>query len=177
MTDMGVSAIPTLVTERLVLRAWRDSDLDAFAEFWANEETARFVGGVCNREDAWRRIALFTGHWTLRGYGPWALEERRTNLFVGYCGLWFPEGWPEPEVCWSLLAQHQGRGYASEAARHARNFAYRELGWKTSISLIAPENVPSQRVATRLGAVLEREIVVRDILRGLYRHPAPETLN
>lgn len=171
------SAIPTLVTERLILRAWHEDDLDAYASFCADETASRFVGGVCSRDDAWRRIAMFVGHWTLRGYGPWALEQRRTNAFVGFCGLWFPQGWPEPEICWSLLAEHQGHGFASEAARRARDFAYRELGWTTSISLIVPENAQSLRVAVRLGAVLEREIVLRGTPCGVYRHPGPQQLN
>src|SRR5262245_27667661 len=126
-------SIPTLETERLRLRAWRESDLDAFAEFWANEATARFVGGACGREDAWRRMALQLGHWAIRGYGNWALEEKASGRWVGYSGMWCPEGWPEPEVGWSLHSTFHGRGYAAEAARRVRTFAYEDLGRTTIV--------------------------------------------
>lgn len=176
----GVSmqlTIPTLETERLILRPWRESDLDGYAEFRVDETTARFVGGVCDRDEAWRRMAMLVGHWTLRGYGPWALEDRATARFAGYCGAYFPEGWPEPEITWGLHSAFQHRGYATEAARRARAYAYCELGLATIVSLIVPENLPSARVATRLGAVREREIVLRGKLCGVYRHPGPDKLN
>lgn len=170
-------AIPVLETERLRLRGWREADLDAFAQFCADDAMARFVGGVCSRDDAWRRIAGQIGHWALRGYGPWALEEKASGRWVGYSGLWNPHGWPEPEATWSLAAGAQGRGYATEAARRVRDFAYGELGWTTLISCIAPLNLPSQRVAGRLGATLERAAELRGFPVGIYRHPGPEKLN
>lgn len=168
--------IPVLETERLRLRAWREEDLSAFAEFCAKEATARFVGGTGNRQNAWRRMAMFLGHWTLRGYGNWAIEEKASGRWVGYSGLWSPEGWPEPELMWGLAAGSQGRGYATEAARHAREFAYCELGWTTLTSYIDVRNEPSQRVAQRLGAARERDIELGENPVGLYRHPGPDTL-
>ena len=77
-----------LATERLVLRLWHAEDFEPFAEFYADEAMARFVGGPCNREQAWRRMAAEIGHWALRGYGYWAVEERsREDLWVGSdCG-------------------------------------------------------------------------------------------
>ena len=56
-----------LETERLRMRGWREEDLSAFAEFWADENTARFVGGTCASDGAWRRMAMYVGHWALRG--------------------------------------------------------------------------------------------------------------
>jgi RimJ/RimL family protein N-acetyltransferase len=168
--------IPALETERLWLRAWRQQDLEQYAIFCANEATARFLGGVCNRQDAWRRVAMFLGHWALRGFGNWAIEEKATGRWVGYSGLWAPEGWPEPEVMWGIAADCQGRGYATEAGRCARDFAYRQLGWRTLVSYIAPANAPSQGVAHRLDAAHERDIELRDHLVGVHRHPGPEAL-
>jgi len=168
--------IPTLETERLRLRAWREEDLEPYAIFCASEATARFLGGVCNRQDAWRRIAMFLGHWALRGFGNWAIEEKATGRWVGYSGLWAPDGWPEPEVMWGIAADRQGRGYATEAGRCARDFAYAHLGWRTLVSYIAPANAPSQRVARRLGATCERDIELRGSPAGVYRHPGPEAL-
>jgi len=113
----------------------------------------------------------------LRGYGSWVLEEKTSGDWVGYSGLWRPEGWPEPEVMWGLAADAQGRGYATEAAQRARAFAYGELGWTTLISCIDPENLPSQRVAERLGAKREGAMELRGSTVGIYRHPDRESLN
>src|SRR5262245_60044613 len=169
--------IPRLETQRLRQREWRQQDLDPYARFCANPQSARFVGGPCTRDEAWRRIALFVGHWTLRGYGNWALEERTTGQFVGYAGLWHPEGWPEPELMWGLLCEYWGRGYATEAGRRARQFGYAERLATALASYIDPHNLPSQKVAARLGAVRESTIELRGSAVGVYRHPARTLLN
>jgi RimJ/RimL family protein N-acetyltransferase len=168
--------VPVLETERLRLREWREADLSAFADFWADEVTARFVGGTCARDDAWRRMAMYIGHWGLRGYGLWALEDKTSRQWAGWCGPWSPEGWPEKEISWALAKAFHGRGYATEAARHARAFAYRELGWPTAVSYIAAENAASRRVAARLGAIFERHGELRGHPVGIYRHPGMSEL-
>ncbi len=169
--------VPVLETEHLRLRGWRENDLPAFAEFWADDETARFVGGTCDREDAWRRMAMYIGHWALRGYGLWALEDKASGQWAGWCGPWNPEGWPEKEIGWALAKAFHGRGYATHAALRVREFAYRELGWPTAVSYIAAENAASQRVAARLGAIFEGPGELRGKPVGVYRHPAPGALS
>jgi len=168
--------IPVIETERLLMRGWREEDLGAYAEFYADDELARFVGGACARDEAWRRMATIVGHWTLRGFGMWALQEKVRAGFVGWCGLWYPEGWPEPEVGWGLVRSAQGRGLAVEAARAARDYAYGALGWSTLISFIDLQNHASRRVAERLGARFERTAMLRGAEAGLFRHPAPGAL-
>jgi RimJ/RimL family protein N-acetyltransferase len=163
--------IPTLETERLKLRAWGEADFEAYAEIYADDVHARYIGGACSRNDAWRRMAAFVGHWVLRGYGLWALEGRTDGAFKGWAGLWNPEGWPEPEVGWGLVASARGQGIATEAASRARLYAYETLGWTTAISLIVMANLPSIRVAERLGARLERTLNFRDFETGVFRHP------
>ena len=165
--------VPVLETERLRMREWREADAPAFAVFYADEAARRFLNAPTNPAEAWRRIALHMGHWVLRGYGAWALEEKASAQWVGYSGLWNPLDWPEPEVIWSLAPGARGRGYATEAARRARDFAYGQLGWTTAISCIVPDNVASQGVALRLCAALERSIDVNGRPHGIYRHPGP----
>jgi RimJ/RimL family protein N-acetyltransferase len=168
--------IPRIDTERLTLREWRETDLDGFAAFWADPETAYFVGGVKSREDAWRALAMQLGHWRLRGYGLFVLEDRASGDFAGWSGPYFPEGWPEPELGWALAKRFHGRGYATEATRAARDFAYRKLGWTTAISLIDPGNHPSLRVAERLGAQPDGSFTLRGTEVGVHRHPGPTAL-
>ena len=165
-------AIPTLETGRLILRGWRETDIDGFAALYA-EPDSRFIGGPISREDAWRKMAAIIGHWSLRGYGAFAVDEKQTGTFVGYCGPWYPLGFPEPEIGWGLLPATRGKGYATEAARCTLKFAFEKLRWSTAISLIAPDNKSSLRVAERLGSYLDGSTEIRGLKCGIYRHPAP----
>ena len=143
--------IPTLETERLVLRAFRESDTDAYAEMLADPEVMRFLGNPMSRAEAWRIMAMVLGHWHLRGHGFWAVEEKSGGELVGRVGCWRPEGWPGLEVGWTLRRASWGRGYATEAARAAARYAFTALDQTRVLSLIAPDNVASIRVAERLG--------------------------
>src|SRR5438067_1621182 len=142
----------TLATARLVLRMFRESDLDAYAAICGDPEVMRYLApGPMTRAEAWRNMAMVLGHWQLRGYGLWAVEERGSGLLAGRVGCWRPEGWPGLEVGWTLRRSFWGRGYATEAARASVKYAFNELNQARVISLIAPENAASIRVAERLG--------------------------
>ena len=123
-------------TDRLLLRQWKEADFEHYAEYFADEEMAKYVGGLKNRDEAWRSMALQIGHWALKGFGYWAVEEKATNDFVGSVGLWFSEGWPELELGYWLTRNMQGKGYATEAALKSREVAVDVLGAKTLVSYI-----------------------------------------
>lgn len=145
--------IPVVETERLRLRPWREADLDPYAEMCADPEVMRYIGSGrgLDRDEAWRQIALFIGHWALRGYGLWAVEKRADESFIGRVGLWRPEGWPGLELGWFLGRAHWGHGYATEAGRAALDFAWETVHARRILSLIQPSNQASRRVAERLG--------------------------
>jgi RimJ/RimL family protein N-acetyltransferase len=143
--------VPRIETERLLLRGYRADDAGPHAEMCADPEVMEFLGGAVEPVHAWRALALHAGHWTLRGYGNWALERRSDGAFVGRAGLWCPEGWPGLEVGWALARPAWGNGYATEAARAAVAWAWDELGAERLLSIIARGNVRSERVAARLG--------------------------
>ena len=142
---------PRLETERLLLREWRDEDLDAYAAMSQDPEVVRHLAEPQDRTASWRGMALHAGHWALRGYGNWALERKGDGELLGRVGLWSPEGWPGLELGWQLARHAWGQGYATEAARAAMAWAWAELRAAELISLIRPENVRSARVAERLG--------------------------
>jgi RimJ/RimL family protein N-acetyltransferase len=168
--------IPVIETERLILRGWREDDFEPFAALYADPVDARYVGGVHARDDAWRRMASIAGHWLLRGYGTWALEDKTTGKLAGWSGLWAPEGMPGCDLGWTLLPAMRGRGLAREAALRARRFAYETLGWETIMSLIHPDNARSIRVAETLGARFERLTPFRGADLAIYRHPNARNL-
>ncbi|MHC0054263.1 GNAT family N-acetyltransferase [Actibacterium sp. D379-3] len=168
-----MTVIPTLTTARLTLRAPGPQDFPALVEFYASDRS-QFVGGPMTAEQTWRQLACEIGHWTLRGYGRWIAEDTQTGRAVGMIGLWSPEGFPEPEIGWDLFDGFEGRGYATEAARAARDFAFDTLGWVTAISLVKPANTGSARVAERLGAVRDGQFEhARFGALDIYRHPTP----
>jgi RimJ/RimL family protein N-acetyltransferase len=156
-----MSSIPRIETERLRLRELRETDFPAYAAMCADPEVMKYLGGgPLAAEDAWRQLAMFAGHWALRGFGMWAVETREGEL-VGRIGLHFPHGWPERELGWAIARAHWGRGYAFEAAAAARDHAFRDLQWPSLVSYILPENSRSIRLAERLGARRTGEIDLR----------------
>ncbi len=168
-------SIPTLESERLLLRPFRSEDFEPMAEFYADPMSS-FYGGPCDREDAWRKFAMYPGHWALRGYGPWALEEKASGHYVGLAGLYYPDGWIAPELTWALVPGHHGKGFATEAANRSLQAAYEDFGWETAVSVIAVDNAASAAVATRMGAKFEREVAFRYGQAHLYRHRPPSDM-
>jgi len=172
----------TLHTERLTLRMFREDDFEAFAAICADAEVMRFLGEgkPMTRPEAWRHMAFLVGHWHLRGYGHWAVEEKATGRLVGRIGFLNPEGWPAFEIGWTLARESWGRGYATEGARRALEYAFTELERDHVISLIAPENQASIKVAERLGERLESEtellgkhVLIYGIDRDVWRKARP----
>jgi len=147
----------TLETERLVLRMFRQDDLDAYAAMCADEEVMRYIGEgkAIDRVGAWRQMAMMLGQWCLKGHGQFALEERATGTLLGRAGYFEPEGWPGFELGWLLRRESWGKGYATEATRLLLRHAFEAMGRERVISLIRPANTRSIRVAERLGERLE----------------------
>ena len=157
----------TLETDRLKLRGWRNEDFDEYAELCADAEVMRFIGGKpLDRLEAWRQFAFHVGHWELRGYGHWVVEEKSTGRLVGRVGFLNPVGWPAFEIGWTLKREFWGKGYASEAARRALQYGFNELDKPHIISLIHPDNKASIHVAERLGETVEgkTELFGHDVL-------------
>ena len=166
--------IPRLETPRLRLREFRPDDFESYAVMMADPEVARFLsdGHPLSRYDAWRQLAMFAGHWTLRGFGVWAVEERATGAFAGRIGCFEPEGWPGFEIAYSLARPFWGRGYAREGAAAALRYARTELGRDRILSVIRPGNVASIRVAESLGATLDGEVEFFGAPARLYVYPS-----
>jgi RimJ/RimL family protein N-acetyltransferase len=147
-------AIPVVETARLVLRGFREDDLDVFAAMCADAEVMRYIGNgeTQDRNASWRSMAGFNGHWVLRGLGMWAIERKSDGALIGRTGLHAPPYWPDLEAGWLLARAAWGQGYAREGAAAVLAHARRELPGQRLVSYIRPGNERSVRVALALGA-------------------------
>src|SRR5262249_35372000 len=113
-STMGAIEIPTLETERLLLRPFRSSDLDDYAALKADPEVLRYLVGAgrepWDRGRSSRHLAFMIGHWQIYGIGTWAVEHKESSAFIGIVGFSEPEGGPGLELAWTLARQHWGQG-------------------------------------------------------------------
>lgn len=163
--------IPTLGTDRVVLRAPSLEDLPALTAFFASEQS-HSVGGPQDALGAHRSLLSGFGHWALYGYGSWHIADRDTDAYLGRTGFLFAPGWEEPELGWAITAETEGKGIAHKATRVARQYGADALGLDAAISYIRPANTRSATLARRLGATLEK---THDDWHGkpcdVWRHP------
>lgn len=154
--------IPTLASDRFVLRAFREDDVPALTALHSDPEVMRFLRPNGEPEprprQAWDFIATQMGHWLLKGYGKWALADRASDALIGRVGYFDPPyEWPGLELGWTLSRGIWGKGYATEAAHLALNWGFENLAADEIISAIVPDNRASIRVAERLGMRKARE--------------------
>ena len=116
-------------TPRLLLRIPRAEDLDPWARMMTDEEAAKFIGGVMPRSVTWRGLMTMIGSWHATGFAMFSVIEKSSGRWVGRLGPWMPDGWPGPEVGWAISRECWGRGYATEGAIAATNWAFDHLGW------------------------------------------------
>lgn len=162
---------PRVTSNTLILRGYMESDFARFAEFAASER-ASFVGGPMGVADSWRSFLGSIGHWTLRGFGMWVIEDRATQRVAGRVGVILNDGWHEPELAWHIYEGFEGQGVAFEASLLAREYSARHFGLDRVMSYISKENQRSMRLATRLGAHFEKDVELRGQPTQMWRHPA-----
>jgi RimJ/RimL family protein N-acetyltransferase len=163
--------IPTLRTDRLVLRAPAEVDFPTMLSFNDSPRNA-FVGGTIPRQWVWRTMLANVGHWVWRGYGFYSVDLH-DGTFVGRVGVIFHDEWPEPELAWHLYDGHEGQGYATEAAHAAKADYHARISPLPLISMIDERNAASQAVARRLGAVPGPVEDDEGDLVCIWRHTGP----
>lgn len=162
---------PVLETERLRLRVPTEADFDGLLSLMSDPVAAEHIGGVMSPPQTWRALCMLIGHWQVRGYGFFTVEEKATGAWVGRVGPWFPYGWPAPEVGWSITRAHWGEGYGPEAAAASMNFVFDVLGWDHVIHLIHADNANSQALARKLGSIdtgEDAEVAGFDIIADVW---------
>jgi len=160
-------AAPTLETERLVLRPWRDEDLDPFAEMGSDIRVMEHFLSTISRRESADTMERIRQHFDEHGYGLFAIEVKGGAPFVGFVGLAhvaFEAAFrPAVEIGWRLAFDTWGRGYASEGAREVLRFAFEEAGLDEVVSFTAQGNQRSIGVMERIG--------LRHDAAGDFDHP------
>ena len=147
--------IATLTTGRLILRPWRDADLAPFAALNADPAVMEHFPATLTRDESDAVAARVRAFMAEHGFGWWAVEVPGEAPFIGFIGLWRPafetHFTPCVEVGWRLARAYWGRGYATEGAREALRFGFKDLGLAEIVSFTATPNLRSQAVMRRLG--------------------------
>jgi RimJ/RimL family protein N-acetyltransferase len=145
----------TIETERLLLRPWKNADLDPFAELNADLRVMEHFPSTSSREESEAFMARIRGHFDQHGYGLWAVEVKRGEPFIGFVGLgtvsFDAHFTPAVEIGWRLAHASWGKGYASEAARASLHFAFLELRLDEVVSFTVAANRRSSAVMERIG--------------------------
>ncbi|MFK7941586.1 MAG: GNAT family N-acetyltransferase [Paracoccaceae bacterium] len=169
-----MTTIPTLQTERLILRPPSAADRDLYVRFFDCAEASALYGGPLKPHEAWRILAQDLGHWHLKGFGKWTLQRRADGALIGGCGLVHLEGWPSHELTWWLLPEHRGSGFATEASHEVIAYAYDTLHWSHVETHMRDENASAHAIAKRLRGVFDRRSTFPDgFTRDVFRLPHP----
>lgn len=149
---------PTILTDRLSLRATRLDDFEASFAMWSDPEFVRFIGGKpSDRAESHSRLLRYGGLWPLLGYGYWAVEDRASGRYAGEVGFAdFKRELTEeledvPEAGWVIAPEFAGQGYATEAMMAAAHWMDQQDRWRSTFCMVVPENHRSIRVAKKLG--------------------------
>ena len=151
-------ASPDIETARLLMRRFRDDDLDDLFGLFADPEVTRFLqdGPTPTREECLQHLANFRNrYWDEHDFGRWALIDKSDGALVGHCGLRLLKG--QPELVYVLARSRWGRGLATEAARACLRYAFEHLKLERVVAVTRPPNAASRRVMARLGMTFEGE--------------------
>jgi RimJ/RimL family protein N-acetyltransferase len=171
-TVLSPALIPRVNTARLLLREPHLRDFDSFAADAEDPVSRAFIGGAIDRRGAWLRFHAMAGHWHLQGMGWWIVEERDLGP-IGAVGVFRRESGPEVEMGWAIHRPHWNKGYASEAARAALEWAVAIAGARRIIAHIGKTNAVSQRVATKIGMQRDGESDFYGEVDWLYAFSRP----
>lgn len=156
-----------LLTDRLLLRQWRESDRATWAALNADPEVMAHFPAPLTRAQSDAFVTWAAEHIRRHGWGLWAVEVRASGEFIGDIGLMevtFDAPFaPAVEIGWRLAKEAWGHGYATEGAQAALAHGFRELGLDEIVSFTTTTNVPSQRVMQRIG--------MRHDASGDFEHP------
>ena len=167
-------------TARLLLRPWREDDLEGLAALYGDPRVARFLsvdGEPWPRESSVEAFEHFQGQWRKAGFGPWAAVDKATGRWLGQIGLDELPRWPGPdkiEVGWDLDPSVWGRGLATEGARAAVGYGFEVVGLERIISTARADNAASRRVMEKCALAFQEEFLHKGALVACYAIDRPD---
>jgi len=169
----GRSSLRSMIvyeTERLILRHMRADDIDALMAVFGDPVTMKYYPSAFQRDDVKKWIEWCMKSYDENGYGLYAMALKETNTVIGDCGHSRQEvdGESEIEIGYHVLREHWQKGYATEAARGAVVYGFDTICAKRLISLIRPENIPSRRVAEKVGMKIEKSVLRKGLEHLVY---------
>lgn len=167
----------TLTTERLILTPVGLDDFTEIAALWRKTDFTRFImGRALSDEEVWFRLLRDIGHWTALGHGNWSIRLKDAGDYLGSVGVLnyrreMTPAFDAPELGWGVDPAFQGQGYAAEALTAALVWADRTLAAGRTVCMIAPDNLPSLKLAARVGYQPYAETTYSDHLVRLFERP------
>jgi RimJ/RimL family protein N-acetyltransferase len=143
--------VPTVVTDRMVLRCWQASDVDPYTAMNADPETMKYLDGTFDRAGTERLVTHLVGMWVILGHGMWAIEDRETGEFLGRGGTYYASGWPGVEVAVSVRRDRWGQGLGTEVVRAALSFGFATLDIDEMVTVTHRANAGMNGIARKLG--------------------------
>ncbi|NDY93845.1 GNAT family N-acetyltransferase [Ideonella livida] len=152
---LPTQAAPLFTTARLAVRRWQADDLAMLYTVYADPEAVRWVGDgqPITQAECERWLVVTANNYARRGYGMWAVTSRDSAEVLGFAGLVHPGGQAEPEVKYALRRACWGQGFASELLPALLRHGAQAHGLRQIIATVDPDNLASQRVLRKAGAV------------------------
>jgi RimJ/RimL family protein N-acetyltransferase len=170
---MTAQAFPILETDRLTLRAPEATDVQAYHAFYSvSGMTVGLYRGGRGEDEVTDIHAADMAHWQHHGFGIWLLRRKSEADVLGGAGVVIEDDWNTHELTWWLMPEARGHGYATEASRAIIAYVYDTLGWPEVRIFMRDENIPSHKLAQRLGGKrISRDVFPDGITRDVYALP------
>lgn len=157
----------SILTDRLILRPWNNSDLTAFTEMSRDSEVMRYFPNILTQPESHELANLIQSFIDAQGWGFWALALKETQEFIGFTGLHHqPTKYdfsPCTEIGWRLKRSAWGQGFAFEAAQASLDFGFQDLKLNEIVAFTAHSNLPSQKLMKRLGMKKVKSFIHPDL--------------
>lgn len=168
---MNKNTVPTLETERFLLKPPGKFAFDIYNRFYTDEKASNMYGGPISKEQAWSRLSADLGSWYLQGFGVWVIQDKATSSLLGTCGFWQGLGWPL-ELTWWVLPEARGKGIAFEASKAAISYALKTFKWSVVETYMNDDNLAASNLVLKLGGKKARREVFPDgLTRTIYNFP------
>ncbi len=149
-----------LETNRLILRKFKESDLESFAKINSNKKVCKFLPSIISKEESKEMIKRIIDHFDKYGFGFFAVQLKANNKFIGFIGIARVDYFEPPfkslesppiEIAWRLDEQYWNQGLATEGAKAVLDFAFKKLKLKEIVSFTTTNNLASKKVMEKIG--------------------------